>query len=502
VIGRRPTEHCVPTRRTLIAAGLTTLSLLLAACGGGGGGGAEGGSSPSGAAMVRAGVLAFVSIDSDLGSSQWQQLDELAQRFPGRDKAIRQIERALSKEGVDYGRDVKPALGPEVDLAFVSGGTSSSTKAVALTKPDDPGKFKALVAKLNANDSSGDEAVYREVGGWYALSDSQGAITEVLKGDRTALSDDSTFREALGKLPGDALVRAFIDGQRVNALVAQAASQSGSGLDASSLGLETLKYISASASAEDDGVRIRAASSGGNLGGGDFSSRLIDGVPGDAFALLTFRGEGTTDQLGKLKSNPQFGAALAQIERSLGISLDEVLSLLRGEIAFYARPGAVIPELTLVLEDKDESGALATLDKLAARLAAASGARVQPGTQGGHPVKTINFGQFAVHYGGAGGKVVITSGVNGIADYGSGDHLLDSADFKQAKDAAGMPDANAGFMFLDLKNALPLVEGFAGLAGESLPSQVAENLRPLRSFLAWSEGSGDSRTFDAFLEIK
>jgi hypothetical protein len=31
---------------------------------------------------------------------------------------------------------------------------------------------------------------------------------------------------------------------------------------------------------------------------------------------------------------------------------------------------------------------------------------------------------------------------------------------------------------------------------------VTENLRPLRSFVAWSSGSGDSRTFDAFLEIK
>jgi len=163
----------------------------------------------------------------------------------------------------------------------------------------------------------------------------------------------------------------------------------------------------------------------------------------------------------------------------------------------------VIPELTLALEEKDESGALATLDKIAARLAAATGARVEPGTQGGRPVKTINFGRFAIHYGGVGGKVVITSGVNGIADYGgSGDHLADSADFKEAKEAAGMPDSNGGVIYVDLKNALPLLEGFAGLAGQSLPTEATENLRPLRSFLAWSEGTGGSRTFDAFLEIK
>jgi hypothetical protein len=98
--------------------------------------------------------------------------------------------------------------------------------------------------------------------------------------------------------------------------------------------------------------------------------------------------------------------------------------------------------------------------------------------------------------------VVLSSGVNGIADYGSGDHLPDSADFKEAQDAAGMPDSTGGFAYVDLKDALPLIEGFASLAGRSLPSETTENLRPLRSFLAWSEGAADSRTFDAFLEIK
>jgi hypothetical protein len=163
----------------------------------------------------------------------------------------------------------------------------------------------------------------------------------------------------------------------------------------------------------------------------------------------------------------------------------------------------VIPEFTLALEEKDQSAALATLDKLAARLAAVSGGRVVPGEQGGHAIKTIDLGRFAIHYGGLGDKVLVTSGVSGIADYGgSGQHLPDSADFKEAKDAAGLPDSNGGFLYLDLKNALPLLEGFAGLAGQNLPAEVTDNLRPLRSFVAWSAGSGDTRTFDAFLEIK
>jgi hypothetical protein len=493
----------VPARRAFIAAVLTTLSLLVAACGGGGGSGAGGGSTPSGATLVRADVLAFVSVDSDLGSEQWQQLDKLAQKFPARDEVFAKLERSLSKRGVDYDRDVKPALGAEVDLAVVTRGTGSSTNVVALTKPDDAGKLEALVTKLNANDSSGKKAVYREVNGWYAVADSRAAISAVLAGNEQPLSADPAFKEALGKLPGDALVKAFVNGKRVNALVEQAASQGGAGFDPSSLGLGTLKYIAASVSAESDGVRIRGASSGGNLGGGEFTSKLIDGVPGNALAFLSFRGEGTTDQLDKLKSSPQVRAALAQLQATLGVSLDEILALLHGEVAFYARPAVGIPELTLALQENDVSGALATLDRIAAHLAATMHVHVESGTQGGRPVKTITFGQLAIRYGAVDGTVLITSGANGIADYGrSGDHLPDSADFKEAKDAAGMPDSSAGFVYLDLKNALPLVEGFASLTGHGLSNEVTENLRPLRSFLAWSEGSSSSRTYDAFLGIK
>jgi hypothetical protein len=65
-----------------------------------------------------------------------------------------------------------------------------------------------------------------------------------------------------------------------------------------------------------------------------------------------------------------------------------------------------------------------------------------------------------------------------------------------------MPDSTGGVIYVDLKDALPLIEGLGSLAGKSLPSSTTDNLRPLRSFLAWSSASGDTRTFDAFLEIK
>lgn len=475
------------------------LAALLAGCGSSTKSSSTGGSIPAGASEVRAGALAFVSVDSDLGSDQWQQLDELAQKFPGHDHAVAQLKQQLTQEGVDYDQDVKPALGPEVDVA-VAGGTDSSPQVVALTKPDDADKFKALVAKLNAKDTSGDRAVYREVDGWYALSDSQAAIDNVLGGD-SPLAGDANFKEAMGKLPGDALVKAYVDGPRLNTVISASASQGDGGFDPSALGLDKLKYVAASASAEDEGVRIRGASSGGQTGAADFASALIGGVPSDAFAFLDFKGEGTTDQLQRLKSNPQAARAIAQLEKEYGVTLDELLSLLGGEVAFYARSGIGIPELTLALDPKDATAALNTLDKLATKLAAETGGTVQSGTQGGHPVKTVNLGRFAIHYGTVDGNVLITSGVSGIADYGEGDDLSGSADFKEAKDTAGMPDSTGGVIYLDLKDALPMLEALASLSGQDLPSSTTDNLRPLRSFLAWSNVSGETRTFDAFLAI-
>ncbi len=490
------------TPRFLTAALLATLAVVVAGCGGGSA--TTSASGESGSKLVRSGALAFVALDSDLGSSQWQQVDTLSKKFPGRSKALAQLRQGLADNGVDYEKDVKPALGPEVDVVVVSGPGAKQTSAVGLTKPKDAAKFKALIAKLNANDKNPKPAVYKEIDdGWYAVAETQAQIDAALKGSGgTALSDDSTFKEALAKLPGEALAKAYVDGRQLNELIRAQSQKSGTPFDPSTLGLDNLDFVAASTSAESDGIRARGASSGGNLGGGEFSSKLLDGVPGDALAFLDFRGAGTTNQLKKLKSNPTVGQALQQIEAGLGVSFDDILALLHNEVALYVRPGAGIPEVTLALETKDQAAALSTLDRLAARLAATTGAQVQPGKQDGHDVKTINLGQIAIHYGGLGDKVLVTSGVNGIANYGNGSKLSDSADFKQAKSAAEMPDSTGGFFYLDLKNSIPLLEGLAGLAGQTPPAEVTENVRPLRSFLAWSEGSGSARTFDAFLEIK
>ena len=492
--------------RTFLIGLLAALAVAVAGCGGGT---QKGGVSTSeGASLVTANVLAYVTVDSDLGSSQWKQVDTLSHKFPGRDKAIAQFEKSLSDQNVDYNSDIKPALGSEVDVAVVNGATLHDVSFAALTKPDDPAKFKALVAKMNKG-GSGSGAVYRDIGeGWFALSQKQQMIDRVLKGSGSALSDNSTYNDALGKLPSDALAKAYVNGPALATLLKQAVQQSNTPFDLSSLGgVDKLDYISASLSAESDGVRLRGAVSGSgaaSLGGGEYTSKLMNGVPGDALAFLTFQGGGLADSLQKLENNPQLGPALKQMESGLGVSLKDVLDLFRNEVAFYVRPGTPLPEFTLVLASKDEQQALATIDKLFSRLGA--GGVIQPCAstqQGGVTMKCVQISRIAIHYGAADGKVFITTGPSAVSEYkASGNKLADDPDFKDAKGAAAMPDSTGGFVYLNLKDTIPMLESLAGLGGTNVPSEVSANLAPLRSLLAWSGGSGDTRTFDVFLEIK
>ena len=217
----------MPPRRYLSAVLLALLSLLAAGCGSKSSTPSTGGgSTPAGASMVRAGVARLrVGRQRSLGSSQWQQLaDKLAQKFPGRDQAVAMLNQELAKQGVDYQRDVKPAVGPEVDLAVVLAGTpASSTKEVLLTKPEDAGKFKALVTKLNAKQLVGQAGRLPRGRRLVRGLGQPGRDHRGVEGHRLLTRGrQRVFKAAIGKLPGDALVKAFVDGQRINALVTQA----------------------------------------------------------------------------------------------------------------------------------------------------------------------------------------------------------------------------------------------------------------------------------------
>ena len=53
-----------------------------------------------------------------------------------------------------------------------------------------------------------------------------------------------------------------------------------------------------------------------------------------------------------------------------------------------------------------------------------------------------------------------------------------------------MPDSTQGFLYVDLKDTLPAVTGFAQLASQQLPPTVQPNLQPLRSLLVYGSQAG------------
>jgi hypothetical protein len=99
--------------------------------------------------------------------------------------------------------------------------------------------------------------------------------------------------------------------------------------------------------------------------------------------------------------------------------------------------------------------------------------------------------------------VIVTTKPGAISDVReSGDSLADDADFKQAKEDAGMADETFGFVYLNIEGLAALVQGFAGAAGEEIPPEVDRNLDPLGAFLFYADGEPEDLKLSAFLSIE
>jgi Protein of unknown function (DUF3352) len=485
--------------RRLLAVGAACAALLVVAgCGGSTKSSAGGGIGSSGAELVTSNAVAYASIDGDLSSSRWQQLDTLLQKFPIHDQLLTKLKNALAEKDINYERDVKPALGSELDVAAVAGAAGAEPSYIAFTKPDSILKAKELVNKLAA----GSPTATREVDGWLVIADKDSMIDTVLKGSGSSLADDPAFKDGFGSLPDDAIAKAYANGPQLTKLVNSVGTTAA--LDTSSQ--PELDWLAASLVPKDSGLELGVdvkSPNAGDFTGDPYSSKLISGVPADAIAFLSFHGSGATSPLDSLKQNPMFSAAIGEIERELGMSLDSVSALLDHEVAFYVRRGPALPEFTLVLEEPDTQQALTTLDRLGARIARLAKAQLGTEQQGGLEVKTLNFGPVTVRWAGFDGRVLITTSPTGIDDYRSGgDKLADDSTYKDALSAAGAPDQTLGLVYVKVGDAVELIKSYAGSSGGKLPPDVLENLKPLHSLVAYGDRNGDITKGTAFLEIK
>lgn len=488
--------HTIRVMRAAVVALLSTLAVLAAGCGGDD----LGAGSESAASQLKPGAIVYWETVSDPDSDQWQQVEELLGRFPDGDKWIAQLKQELAdEEGVDWEQDVKPALGDQVALAVYSEAEADEPRIVGLTNPDDPDKTLALIRKLNAGEES--PTVERVVGDWVVVSDSESAIDAALKGEGAALADDENFKSAMEELPDDALTTAYVD--------PAAAVRAFGGLDPDAeqglelFGLDQIDFAGAWAKAKDEGAELaftlRGEGADKLLGTGDlYSSALLDKVPDDAIAFLTFRGEGVSAQFRQFQDSPFYRMFVRGIEQELGISLAELAALFDGEVAFYARPGAPIPELTLLLDSDNAEQSRES----AARLLRTIAERVDGEVTEEGGVTTARFEGFSVSVGSLEDAVVVTTSRKAIEDLrADGVKLADSDRFKDALEAAGAPDEYTGLAYVDLAETIELIMGFADSSGENVPPEISRNLQPLKSLVAYGTQEGNLASGVAFVEI-
>lgn len=484
--------------RFLRIGALVASALVLAGCGA-----KDEASGADGAEIVPANVPVFVSIDSDLSSDQWRQVDELLKKFPGRNDLVAELRSSLKEDsGLDYEDDVKPALGDEVDLVWLDFQNDGSN-VVALTQPKDEDAFRRMLEKGN---STGEDLICEDADGWFVCADTQAKIDrfQAIPGDGK-LVDDELYNDALAELPDESLVHVYASGESiVEALKDFAVPGSPLPLSAD----QRPEYLSAALAAEGDGFRLfgtgRAAEAPQEQQE-PFESTLLGVVPADAVAFLTFKGGDEYErQIQELEKNEMYRMGVKELEQMLGIPLSSLLELFENEVGLYVRPGSPIPEVTLLIEAPNEQEALKKVNAAVAALTKDVPAQPchAPEEEAGVHVDCVGLEEFELRTAAFDGKVVVTIGQGAIAKLrDDGDKLADDEGFEDAQDAAGMPAETVGFMWLDLEDGIPMVLGLANASGESIPAEIRENLEPLGSFLAWADSDGRSGSFTAFLQI-
>jgi hypothetical protein len=469
--------------RVSLAALLAGSVLAVAGCGGSESA-ATGGQGAASIAPKSAAL--YASINTDLDSDQVNQLEELLAKFPDRERLLAEIQSGLADDQVSWETDIKPALGKTLDLVLLD---FDSGSAVGILKPADKEKLKALLAKGD------DPTVSREIDGWTVVADDEATLDrfETARSQGT-LEGDAGFEDAMDGLPDEALAKLYVGG----AAVTKAAEGAGA-----TSATNRLKAFAAAIGAESSGLRLDGALTAeleDDLASmAPYQAKLLEAAPEDALAFISGNGQHNIEK--SLRDTP---GAFNQFRDMLGIDIQGVANLFEGEFAFWVGKGAPIPEVTFLAEVDDKKPALTALDRLAGLLPAQTGAQTRTTEIDGVQAKQVLLDGFPITYAAFDGKVIVTTRPGAIADIrDTGDEsLADDPDFKQATEDAKMGDETFGFVYLDIEALAGLVEGFAGVSGESIPPEVARNLEPLGAFVLSSGGTPEDLKLSAFLSIK
>jgi hypothetical protein len=461
---------------------------------------------PEGAAVAPASSELFLTVDTSFDSGQWEAAGDLLAKFPDGDRGIEYVLKELGDEGIDFERDVKPALGPETDVVGLDLFSDEGT-FVGLTQPEDKQKLEDLLAK------SDEPVVTREIAGWTAFADSE-AILDRFEDERAegTLEASDDFNDALNEVAGDALARLYLNGSALQAGIEEEGNLPAGALKTLLPGGKVPSFALA-LRAEEDGVRLegaaRLAGESGGLVPQPFEAELPEELPQGAIVYVGFNDLGS--ELAALKEflaqvEPELDGDVARVEAQLGLSLEEdVFPLLSGEGAFIIRPGFLIPELTLVTHVEDEDAAVATLDKLGRALAEQLPTDATPRTTDidGIEARELPLAPpLSLYYAAFDGHLVVTTSRAGISSLrAEGDRLADDPDFRAALDEAGVLDETTGIAYVNVGEAVSSLLGLAEMGGADLPPELRTNLEPLQHLVVYGTKDGSTVRFTAFLSV-
>lgn len=455
------------TRLSVPAAAVAAAAAIAIVTAGCASAGASGPGSSAGAASVApANSLAFVAASTDLSSSKWH---------------------GLWKPFMQQFASIAPALGDELDVVMLP-----DKQVVGFTQPSDEAKLTALAKKHGA--------LTRTIAGWTAVAKSSAALDSV-ENAKSHLADNNIFNAAMASLPDDALVRAYANPAAAQELLSSVpgalqTSAVPNGVHytlrrarknetRTNVATTNVLWAAAALTSTSDGLKLEATEKLGGLSAAGppryvvhptplYVPGLIEEIPSGALGVLDFQASvGMFENMPKLPAalTKALGAANAQ---QLPFQLD---TLLGGETAIYVRPSLPMPEVTLVTQPADTAAASQALDQLLAELPASS-----------------MFSGLKLYRTTIGGQFVVSTTQKGLDDFrGGGAKLAADPNFLAARKDVGMGDETTGFVYGDVKDALPLLQ----LAGVKVP----KDLPPLGLFMAYGGATTGESSLTAFLGV-
>ena len=495
--------------------------------------------------FVPAGSPAYVDVSTDFDGEQWQQIDRLGRLFPDYPELRRQLDEELNEGPVTFD-EIRPVLGERAGVAllrFPPLGDELQDPSQAAASAEEA--FVAVVELAEGQEGAARDLLMRDDGltpsgeceGAEVLVDEDGeavaAITEATlvvsntrdnvcaslaahaAGGDATLAGEERYTNALNQLPEETFAEGYLD---VGRIVSEVAASSPELEQLGLTGDTENAVLAASVAAEEEGVRVEGLIDGAPAAaqGEGFDPTLLDRTPSDAFAYLGFSNLAglVGDTLGGLEGEAgqqlqqQLEFFSAQLESQLGVTVDDLAALTRGEHAVIVAPGAgTFPGIALALTQEDGARAQATLDKLRAAAPQLLGMVAPTGTPARFRRVPLANGvqgwelplspEAGVVYGVDGDLAILGSTADVVRSVQAPQRPLRDDPLFQAG-TAGLPESPTALLWVNIERIVGAAEEAGALA--DAPPETLPNLRPLKSVAAWAEG-GETPTFTAFLRI-